>query len=157
MPADSRVVIKVKRLVSEAVIPQYEHPGDSGADIVAITECVLQPLQRAVMDTGLSAELPAGFEIQVRPKSSLAKNHGITVLNTPGTIDSGYRGEIRVILINLGSEPFYIHRGQKIAQLVLSPIVRAAFEEADELSGSGRGSSGFGSTGAAFVEESDTE
>jgi len=105
------------------------------------------PGEVAAVSTGLKAEVPDGFELQVRPRSGLALRNGIGVLNSPGTIDSGYRGEIRVILVNLGKEPFRIRRGDRIAQLVLSPVARAEFEEAAELSGSQRGSGGFGSTG----------
>lgn len=144
---DIHCEIKIKRLHPAARIPQREHPDDSGADLYSIVECTLQPFERKVIPTGISAEIPAGFELQTRPKSGLALEHGITVLNTPGTIDSGYRGEIRVILINLGSEPYRVEKGQKIAQLVVVPVAYANFQEVDELSDSQRSTGGFGSTG----------
>lgn len=152
MTFDSQVVVKIKRLTPDAKLPRYEHPGDSGADLVSIIDCTLQPMQRYAVPTGISAEISIGFELQVRPRSGLALKHGITVLNTPGTIDAGYRGEIKVILINLGSEPFHITQGQKIAQLVVAPVVLGCFEEVEELSSSLRGSGGFGSTGVTYIE-----
>ncbi len=152
MTPDSQAIVKVKRLVPEAKLPKYEHPGDSGADLVAVVDCTLQPMQWLAVPTGISAEVPMGFELQVRPRSGLALKHGVTVLNTPGTVDAGYRGEIKVILLNLGAEPFPITSGMKIAQLVVAPVVRGLFQEVDELSTSQRGSGGFGSTGVAFVE-----
>lgn len=155
MTLNSQVIVKVRRLISEAKLPRYEHPGDSGADLVAVADYTLQPMQWFAVPTGISAEVPMGFELQIRPKSGLALKHGVTVLNTPGTVDAGYRGEIKVILINLGSEPFHISRGQKIAQLVVAPIAWAQFEEVDELTESQRGSSGFGSTGITYVEIDD--
>ncbi len=152
MTPNSQVIVKIKRLIPEAQLPRYEHPGDSGADLVAVTDYTLQPMQWFAVPTGLSAEVPIGFELQIRPRSGLALRHGVTVLNTPGTVDAGYRGEIKVILLNLGSEPFYISKGQKIAQLVVAPVVWAQFEEVDKLTQSQRGSSGFGSTGITYVE-----
>lgn len=144
---DVRCIIKVKRLDPTAKIPHREHPDDSGADLYSMVECTLQPFERKLIPTGISAEIPAGFELQTRPKSGLALEHGITVLNTPGTIDSGYRGEIRVILINLGSGPYQVQKGQKIAQLVTVPVSHANFREVEELDESQRGTGGFGSTG----------
>ncbi|MFH1561895.1 MAG: dUTP diphosphatase [Nitrospirota bacterium] len=141
-----RCVIKIKRLCSFIQIPKYAHIGDSGADLYAIEDCLLQPFERKAIPTGLCVEIPDGFELQVRPKSGLALDSGITVLNTPGTIDSGYRGEIKVILINLSSEIYQIKKGQKIAQMVVSPVIHAEFGEVEELSESKRGTGGFGST-----------
>lgn len=143
----TQVIVKIKRLSPEAKLPKYEHHDDSGADIYSLEECNLEPLQRAAIATGISVEIPVGFEIQVRPKSGLALNHGITVLNTPGTIDAGYRGEIKVILINLGSESVLIRKGQKIAQIVVTPIEKVDFVEVMDLVDSARGIGGFGSTG----------
>ncbi|MBU1782069.1 dUTP diphosphatase [bacterium] len=142
----SRCLIKIKRLCSFTQIPQYAHTGDSGADLHAIEDCLLQPFERKAIPTGLCVEIPDGFELQVRPKSGLALDSGITVLNTPGTIDSTYRGEIKVILINLSSEIYQIKKGQKIAQVVVSPVIQAEFREVEELSESKRGTGGFGST-----------
>ncbi|SRR6266851_452795 len=150
MPEEAaRFVVKIKRIDPEARIPSYEHPGDSGADLYSVVDYVLQPFERKAIPTGLCAEVPVGFELQVRPKSGLALGSGVTVLNTPGTIDAGYRGEIKVITINLGSEAYHIKKGQKIAQLVMAPVIHADFEEAGELSESKRGAGGFGSTGIA--------
>ncbi|MDJ0676412.1 MAG: dUTP diphosphatase [Calothrix sp. MO_167.B42] len=155
MTLDSQTIVKVKRLIPEAKLPKYEHPGDSGADLVAVADCTLQPMQWLAVPTGISAEVPMGFELQVRPRSGLAMKHGVTVLNTPGTVDAGYRGEIKVILVNLGAQPFPITPGMKIAQLVVAPVVRGLFQEVDELTASQRGSGGFGSTGIAYVEVND--
>lgn len=157
MTPDSRVVVKIKRLVTEAKLPRYEHFGDSGADLIAVTNYTLYPMQWFAVPTGLSAEVPVGFELQVRPKSGLALKHGVTVLNTPGTVDAGYRGEIKVLLLNLGPDPFHISKGQKIAQLVVAPVVWGKFEEVDSLAESQRSSGGFGSTGIAYVEIDDKQ
>ncbi len=139
--------IKIKKLTPEAHTPQYAHFGDSGADLFATETVVLKPLERAAVGTGLSAEIPQGFELQVRPKSGLALKSGLTVLNTPGTVDFGYRGEIKVILINLSNEDYTVEKDQKIAQLVACPVAYAEFPEVDELSDTSRGEGGFGSTG----------
>ncbi len=144
------VTIKFQKLSPAAVIPCYAHPGDAGADLVAIDHHILDPMQRLAIPTGLAAEIPQGYEMQVRPKSSLALKHGITVLNTPGTVDAGYRGEIKVNLINLGQVPFEISPGQRIAQIVITPITRAEFAVIDQLSESQRGAGGFGSTGKTY-------
>ena len=130
-------------------LPAYMSAGAAGADVVAaLTEdLVLAPGARALVPTGLALEVPPGYEVQVRPRSGLAHRHGVTLLNTPGTIDSDYRGPLGVILVNLGSEPFVVRRGERIAQLVVAPVVRAAFREVDLLAASERGPGGFGSTG----------
>lgn len=132
-----------------ARLPEYKSDGASGADLRAFLEepLLLDPGSRAAVPTGLRMELPAGWEAQVRPRSGLALEHGITCLNSPGTIDSDYRGEIRVILANLGTEPFTVRPGDRIAQLVVAPVARASFRLADSLAESGRGPDGFGSTG----------
>lgn len=149
--------VKIKRIHPDARFPKYEHPGDSGADLYALEEFILPPLERKIIPTGLCAEVPPGFELQVRPKSGLALSHGLTVLNTPGTIDAGYRGEIKVILINLGQDTYRVKIGQKIAQLVVTPVVTACFQEVDEVSESERGAGGFGSTGLFEVRGSKFE
>lgn len=132
-----------------SIVPAYQTEGSAGADLCAFLSApvTLEPLERKLVPTGISVEIPAGFEAQVRPRSGLAFKHGITVLNAPGTIDSDYRGEIGVVLVNLGSEPFVIENGDRIAQLVLAQVERAAFTAADNLSGTGRGAGGYGSTG----------
>lgn len=134
---------------SDHPLPSYETLFSAGMDLRAnVPEpSTLQPLERAIVKTGLFIELPAGYEAQVRPRSGLAAKKGITVLNTPGTIDADYRGEIGVILVNLSNEPFTIENGERIAQLVIARHERAVWEEADELSETERGAGGFGSTG----------
>lgn len=144
---NQKCVVKLKLLHPATQLPRYAHEGDSGADLYSTIDYSLEPLERKAIPTGLSAEVPQGFELQVRPKSGLALNHGITVLNTPGTIDYGYRGEIKVILINLSSEPYHIKAGDKIAQLVLASVAYAEFQLVEQLSQTQRGSGGFGSTG----------
>lgn len=134
---------------STNALPAYETIGSSGMDLRAnLAEPVnLLPMQRALIPTGLFIELPLGYEAQVRPRSGLAIKHGITCLNTPGTIDSDYRGELKIILINLSSEPFTIQHGERIAQMVVQPIVKATWEEVKILNESKRGEGGFGHTG----------
>ena len=129
--------------------PVYSTPQAAGSDLAAQLEedLVLQPGDRAAVPTGLIFEIPPGYEGQVRPRSGLALKHGITILNTPGTIDSDYRGEVKVILINLGSEPYTVHRGDRIAQILFSPVIQAEFIPVMEVNDSERGAGGFGSTG----------
>jgi dUTP pyrophosphatase len=130
-------------------LPSYMSHGAAGADVVAAVErdLVLAPGERAVVPTGFALEVPAGYEVQVRPRSGLAAKHGITCLNSPGTIDSDYRGPVGVVLVNLGHEPFVVRRGERIAQLIVAPIVQAEFREVQALAGTARGQGGFGSTG----------
>ena len=130
-------------------IPEYQSEGASGADIRAAVEkeLVIAPGACALVPTGLRLQIPRGLEAQVRPRSGLAARHGITVLNAPGTIDSDYRGEVQVILVNLGHEEFRIRRGDRIAQLVFSPVVRVSFQARPLIDETARGSGGFGSTG----------
>ncbi|WP_267393467.1 MULTISPECIES: dUTP diphosphatase [unclassified Sphingomonas] len=128
-------------------LPAYATDGAAGMDVVAAETLSLAPGARAAVATGFAIAIPAGFEVQVRPRSGLALKHGVTCLNTPGTIDSDYRGEVKVILANLGDEPFAITRGDRIAQLVPAPVQRATLDEVDALDQTGRGIGGFGSTG----------
>ena len=130
-------------------LPRYATAGAAGADVVAAvaTEVVLRPGGRAAVPTGLVLAVPEGYEVQVRPRSGLALRHGVTVANAPGTVDSDYRGEVMVILVNLGEEPYTIRRGDRIAQLVLAPVVQAELVESEDLSETARGRGGFGSTG----------
>jgi dUTP pyrophosphatase len=128
-------------------LPAYASEGSAGMDVVAAEALVLAPGQRHAVATGFAIAIPDGFEVQVRPRSGLALKHGITCLNTPGTIDSDYRGEVKVILANLGSEPFEVRRGERIAQLVPAAVLKAQFDEVDALDETGRGAGGFGSTG----------
>lgn len=144
------VDVKLKKLENfKGELPAYQSVGASGFDVRAqLSETlVLQPGQKALVPTGLSFEIPLGFEIQARPRSGLAAKQGITVLNTPGTIDADYRGEVKVILINLGSEPVEIKDQERCAQLVIAPVYQAQFQVVQELSGTERGAGGFGSTG----------
>ena len=143
------VKVEVKRLPhGEGLpLPAYATTGAAGMDVVSAEDVVIAPGARHAVATGLAMAIPAGYEIQVRPRSGLALKHGITVPNTPGTIDSDYRGELKVILINLGDEPFAIQRGDRVAQLVLAPVVQAAWDEVAELDATTRGEGGFGSTG----------
>ena len=128
-------------------LPAYATAGAAGMDVVAAEGVTLAPGARAAVATGFAIAIPEGYEVQVRPRSGLALKHGITCLNTPGTIDSDYRGEVKVILINLGEAPFVIARGERIAQLVPAPVQRATLEIVDLLDDTDRGSGGFGSTG----------
>ena len=141
------MLLKVKKLVPEAQAPHYAHPGDAGLDLFSIQESILPPGESAMIKTGIAIELPPGTEGQVRPRSGLAAKHQITVLNTPGTIDEGYRGEVCVILINHGKNEFKIEPGMKIAQLLVKPVLTVNVEEVAELSDTSRGAGGFGSTG----------
>jgi dUTP pyrophosphatase len=141
------VKLLVKRLSPTATLPAYSHPGDAGLDLCADVAVSLGPGESKLVGTGISIELPPNTEAQVRPRSGLALKHGITVLNTPGTIDHGYRGEVGVILINHGRAPFDVQPGMKIAQMVIAPFVTVGVEETGELSGTSRGQGGFGSTG----------
>jgi dUTP pyrophosphatase len=151
MPSRTRseVAVRVKRLPhGEGLeLPKYASAGAAGMDVLAAEDVTLAPGARHAVATGLALAIPEGFEVQVRPRSGLALKHGISVPNTPGTIDSDYRGELKVIMINHGSEPFAIARGDRVAQLVLAPVTRAAWEEVAELDETSRGSGGFGSTG----------
>lgn len=132
-------------------LPAYATDGAAGMDVVSAEDVTIAPGARHAVATGLAMAIPPGFEVQVRPRSGLALKHGITVPNTPGTIDSDYRGELKVILINLGNEPFAIRRGDRVAQLVLAPVVQAGWVEVDELDDTARGSGGFGSTGGVVA------
>lgn len=139
--------LKVKRLSAAAVLPAYAHPGDAGLDLCAAVSASIEPGERKLIGTGLSIELPPNTVGNVRPRSGLALKHGISVLNSPGTIDRGYRGEVGVILINHGQARFDVEPGMKIAQLVVAPCLAVDVEETPDLADSSRGQGGFGSTG----------
>ncbi len=147
------VKVRIRRLAHgrDLPLPAPRTALAAGMDLMAAINAdaplLLEPMARAVVPTGIAIALPAGYEAQVRPRSGLAARHGITCLNAPGTIDADYRGEIGIILVNLGSESFEITRGMRIAQLVIAPVARAAWEEVEELDASARGAGGFGSTG----------
>ena len=139
--------LRLRKLHPDAIIPQYQHEGDAGMDLHAIEAVVIAPHTTALIKTGLAAEIPTDTELQVRPRSGLALKHSITVLNSPGTIDSNYRGEIGVILINHGTEEFQVTPGMRIAQMVMAKVVCADIVEVTELSETTRSTGGFGSTG----------
>ncbi len=149
----AQVTVDVTRLSHGAglELPAYESALAAGMDLLAAVEShlVIEPGERALVPTGLAIALPPGFEAQVRPRSGLALKQGITVVNTPGTIDADYRGEVGVILINHGDAPFYVDRGMRIAQMVVTPVTQAVWNEVDTLPDSARGTGGFGSTGTA--------
>ena len=151
MPSTADVPVRVKRLPhGEGLdLPCYATAGAAGMDVLAAEDIVLEPGMRHPVATGLAMAIPDGYEIQVRPRSGLALKHGVSVPNTPGTIDSDYRGELKVIMINFSDTPFAIHRGDRVAQLVLAPVTRAAWTEVDALDDTERGTGGFGSTGGA--------
>jgi len=142
--------VNIKCVASEgAAIPQYKTSGAAGADICALLSepVIIKKGERAMIPTGLFFSIPEGYEIQVRPRSGLAAKNGVTVLNTPGTIDSDYRGEVKVILVNLGNEDFEVKNGDRIAQIVVAPVTIGMFEQVTALDATERGAGGFGSTG----------
>ena len=141
-------MLKVKRLSAGAVLPAYAHPGDAGLDLYSAVSLSLDPGESKLVGTGISIELPPNTEGNVRPRSGLALKHGVTVLNSPGTIDGGYRGEVGIILINHGRARFDVQPGMKIAQLVVAPCMSVDVQEISDLTASSRGEGGFGSTGS---------
>jgi dUTP pyrophosphatase len=147
---DQQPVIKILRQDISLPLPRYESEGAAGMDLRALLpgSVAIPPLGRYLVPTGLYLEIPENYEAQVRPRSGLAASSGVTVLNSPGTIDSDYRGELKIILINLGDKPFTVHNGDRIAQLVISPVVHALLEPVVLLDETRRGSGGFGSTGS---------
>lgn len=151
MSEEQRIFLRIKKLehAADLPLPDYETEGSSGMDIRAALNdsMVLEPGKRALIPTGLKIAVPKGYEIQVRPRSGLAWRNGITMLNTPGTIDSDYRGEVKVLAVNLGEKPFKIEHGDRIAQIVVCPVMHVGVIDSDNLSESSRGDGGFGSTG----------
>lgn len=141
------MTLAIRRIDPAAQLPTYAHPGDAGMDVRSIETVTLRPGDRALVRTGLVFQLPPDAEAQVRPRSGLALKHGVTVLNAPGTIDAGYRGEVGVLLVNLGAEPFTVEKGMKVAQVVVASVARAEIVEVAETDVTERGADGFGSTG----------
>ncbi len=139
--------LQIKKLHPAAILPKYAHPGDAGMDLYAVEAVCIEPGQTALVATGIAIALPPNTEAQVRPHSGLALKHSLTVLNSPGTIDEGYRGEIKIILINHGKTAFDITPGMRIAQMVICPVIYANVQEVDELNNTARGEGGFGSSG----------
>ena len=146
---DIRVLLKRRQGSEDLDLPRYASPGSAGLDLPAAVDgqIVLQPGEFMMVPTGFHIALPPGYEAQVRPRSGMAAKHGVTVLNSPGTVDSDYRGEIKVILINLGQTQFIVRRGDRIAQMVIAPVTRAKLAESEEIPGTKRGEGGFGHTG----------
>jgi dUTP pyrophosphatase len=144
---ESKMRLSIKKLNPSATLPAYAHPGDAGLDLFACESATIHPGETRLVKTGISIQLPAGTEAQVRPRSGLALKNSVTVLNTPGTIDEGYRGEVGVILINHGKAPFLVEKGMKIAQMVVQSVLRVDVAEVAELTDTSRGAGGFGSTG----------
>ncbi|MBW2989191.1 dUTP diphosphatase [Candidatus Woesearchaeota archaeon] len=141
------IKVKIEKIKDNAIIPQYAHKGDAGLDLYSTEDYVVNPGERVLVSTGIRIAIPAGYEAQVRPKSGLALKQGISICNTPGTVDSGYRGEIGCIVINHGNEEFRVEKQKKIAQMVFNKVEEAEFEEVDGLDDTSRGEGGFGSTG----------
>jgi dUTP pyrophosphatase len=141
------LTLKVQLIDKKAVLPRYAHPGDAGLDLFSIERKEIAPGDSALIRTGIAIELPGNTEAQVRPRSGLALSHQITLLNTPGTIDQGYRGEVGVIMINHGKKPFIVEEGMKIAQMVIKPVLTVDVAAVEHLSRTSRGAGGFGSTG----------
>lgn len=141
------VELRVRRLDPDVPLPRYAHPGDAGLDLVAATAVRLEPGARVAVPTGLAVAIPPGWVGLVHPRSGLARRHGVTVTNAPGTIDAGYRGEVQVLLVNLGDEAVELERGDRIAQLLVQPVGVATIVEVADLDDTARGEGGFGSTG----------
>lgn len=149
MSRQPHIIVSAKKLHPDAILPQYQSEGAAGMDLHALHEYYaeeIRPGGRALLSTGISLAIPKGYEGQIRPRSGLALKHGVTVLNSPGTIDSDYRGEVKVLLINLGNEPVEIKRGDRIAQIVFAPVAHAALQCVESFDDTARGSGGFGST-----------
>lgn len=150
MTPRSPVVVRLSRVGQHTLpVPRYQTSGSAGVDLSAAIDAprTLAPSERALIPTGFAMAIPAGFEAQIRPRSGLALRYGVTVVNTPGTIDSDYRGEVKVLLVNLGTEPFVVQPGDRIAQMVVAPVTQAAFELVAALDETERGAGGYGSTG----------
>lgn len=140
--------LKIKRIHKDAILPKYAHESDAGMDLCSVEEKVIKPSETALIKTGIIIELPKDTEAQVRPRSGLALKNSITVLNSPGTVDEGYRGEIGVILINHGKDDFKVEKGMRIAQMVIKPVLKVKVVEVQEVNASDRMANGFGSTGS---------
>ena len=143
------MILRIRKLHPDAVVPQYAHgpEEDAGMDLCSVADALLEPNVPQAVPTGLSIELPPGFEAQIRPRSGLAAKHAVTVLNAPGTVDADYRGEVKVMLINHGQVPFEVRRGDRIAQMVVAPVSAVSFTEQEVLDDTERGDKGHGSTG----------
>lgn len=147
------MTLKIRRLHELALMPRYAHPNDSGLDLFSVEDIDIPARESKLIHTGIAIELPPGTEAQIRPRSGLALNHQISILNTPGTVDEGYRGEIKLVLINHGKRLFKVRKGMKVAQMVIAPVIHVEIEEVQELTASLRGDDSFGSTGLILPEE----
>jgi dUTP pyrophosphatase len=147
------MTLKIRRLHELALMPRYAHPNDSGLDLFSVEDIDIPARESKLIHTGIAIELPPGTEAQIRPRSGLALNHQISILNTPGTVDEGYRGEIKLVLINHGKRLFRVRKGMKVAQMVIAPVIHVEIEEVEELATSLRGDDAFGSTGLILPEE----
>jgi len=147
------MTLKIRRLHELALMPRYAHPNDSGLDLFSVEDIDIPARESKLIHTGIAIELPPGTEAQIRPRSGLALNHQISILNTPGTVDEGYRGEIKLVLINHGKRVFKVRKGMKVAQMVIAPVIHVEVEEVQELTASLRGDDAFGSTGLILPEE----
>lgn len=145
--ADKGITLRIKRLDRETPLPRYAHDGDAGMDLCSAADVLLQPGERALVPTGFAMALPRGYAAFVQPRSGLAVKHGISIVNTPGLIDCHYRGEVQIILVNLGNEPFQVRRGDRIAQMVIQKVEQALVKDVEDLDETARGTGGFGSTG----------
>ena len=141
------IKVQIKKIKENAIVPKYAHKGDAGVDLYSTEDYILKPGERVLVSTGIQIAIPEGYEAQIRPKSGLALKNGLSIVNTPGTIDAGYRGEIGIILINHSQEEQKIEKGKKIAQMVIKKVEQAEFEEVDGLDETSRNEGGFGSTG----------
>ncbi len=144
---EHEITVKILRTAQTIKIPEYATPGSAGLDLCSMRYCIIKPNEMALIPTGIKLAIPEGYEAQIRPRSGLALNHRIIIPNSPGTIDSDYRGEIKVLLLNMGEEPFTLSFGDRIAQMVFAPVAHAKFEDVKKLDETSRGSGGFGSTG----------
>lgn len=142
-----KFLLKVEKINEKAIIPNYAHEGDAGLDVYSVEKLVLNPGERGLVHTGIKIELPKNTEAQIRPRSGLALKHGISLVNSPGTIDEGYRGEVGIIVINHSNETFVVEEGMKIAQMVIKPVWRVEVQEVNSLTDSERGEKGYGSSG----------
>ena len=154
--ATSTLPVQVVRLDRDLPLPSYAHPGDAGADLLTAVDVTLAPGERCLVPTGIALAVPPGYVALVHPRSGLAARHGLSIVNTPGTVDAGYRGEIKVLLVNHDPrEPIELRRGDRVAQLVFQRVEQAAFEEVEVLPESARGSGGYGSTGGFAIKQDD--
>ena len=146
-PTPNIVPVKIEKVDPHAIIPTYAHTDDACCDLYIVEDYIVRPKQRLLLRTGIAIEIPTGYELQIRPRSGLAWKHGLTLVNAPGTVDTQYRNEIKLLIVNLGKKPVSLKRGDRAAQMCIKPVYKIKFEEVDKLSESDRGLGGWGSTG----------